>query len=199
MNSRENNYFGEPLNDPEGGILQRTKDRTRETIDRAKDRLSAGAVGATEIGRTAVTGARVRAVRAAEFVRDAETDVELKSAVTHRTERSLDRAGDALTRAAPAIGRGTEMAAEQLGRALHAISHPTGVVLGAIAGTLGGWWHRAAEDRIDRPQVEDRAHQEDFSAIAAPPPGMTYEQARPGYQLGSELPSDFGSSRGFPR
>jgi hypothetical protein len=184
MENRDNNYIGEPLNDPEAGRIDRVREKTRETVDRAKEKLAAGAAGATEMGRTAVSGVRDRATRAAEFVRDAETDVELKGAVTHRTESSLDRAGDAITRAAPTIGRGTEMAAEKLGHALHAISHPTGVLLGTIAGTLGGWWRKAADQQIDLPQSEDQACLEHFSTIAAPPPGMTYEQARPAYALG---------------
>lgn len=184
MNSSEDRYIGEPINDPEGNRLDRVRAKTRETFDRAKDTLAAGATGATEIGRIAVTGARERAVRAAEFVREAETNEELKGAVTHRAEATLDRAGDAITRAAPTIGRTTEIAAEKIGQALHAMSHPTGVLLGAIAGTLGGWWRKAADEKIALPQSEDRAYQEHFSAIAAPPPGMTYEQARPGYELG---------------
>lgn len=184
MQNSEHNYIGEPLNDPEGGRVERMKERTRETIDRAKDRLAAGAAGATDMGRTAVTGARDRATRVAEFVRDAETDVELKGAVTQRTEHSLDRAADAITRAAPTIGRGTEKVAEKLGQAMHAISHPTAIVLGTIAGTLGGWWHKAADEQMDLPMTEDRACAEHFSTIAAPPPGMTYEQARPAYALG---------------
>lgn len=198
MHNSENKYIGEPLNDPEGGRVERMKERTRETIDRARDRLAAGAAGATEMGRTAVTGARDRATRVAEFVREAETDEELKGAVTQRTENSLDRAADALTRAAPTIGRGTEKVAEKLGQAMHAISHPTGVALGTIAGTLGGWWRKAADEQMDLPVLDDHACQEHFGTIAAPPPGMTYEQARPAYALGytaSRNPSYQG--RGF--
>lgn len=184
MDNSDKGYIGEPLNDPESGRLKRMKEKSRETVDRAKDKLAAGAAGATEMGRAAVTGARDRAVHAAEFVRDAETDLELKGTVTARTESSIDRAGDAITRAAPTIGRSTEKAAEKLGHALNAISHPTGMVLGTIAGTLGGWWRKAADQQVDLPQVEDEVCMEHFSAIAAPPPGMTYEQARPGYALG---------------
>ena len=198
MNNSEDRHSGESVNDHEGNRLDRVREKTRETLDRAKDRLAAGATGAAEIGRSTVAGARERAVRAADFVREAESNEELKGAVTQRTESTLDRAGDAITRAAPTIGRSTELAAEKIGSALHAISHPTGMLLGTIAGTLGGWWRKAADERMALPQSEDRAYQEHFSAIAAPPPGMTYEEARPGYELGyvaSQNPSY--QDRGF--
>lgn len=184
MENRENDFGSEPMAGPEEGRIERMKERTRETLEHARDRLAAGAAGATEMGRTAMTGARDRATKVAEFVREAESNEELKGAVTERTEHSLDRAASALTRAAPSIGRGTERAAEKIGQAMHTISHPTGVILGTIAGTLGGWWRRAADRPMELPQAEDGAFQEHFSSLAAPPPGMTYEQARPGYELG---------------
>lgn len=188
MENSERNYIGEPLNDPKvstnPGRLERVKEKTRESLERTKDSVAAGAAGAAEMGRHAVGGVRDRAGRAAEFVRDAEPNTELNNAVTERTEHSLDRAGDALTRAAPTIGRGTEMAAEKLGQALHALSHPTAVLLGRIAGTLGGWWRKAADERLDLPESEEQACREHFLTIAVMPPGMTYERARPAYALG---------------
>lgn len=184
MENPDRNQIDEPMNDGEGGRIDRAREKTRETIDRAKDRLAAGAATATETGRNAASGAKQKASRAAEFVRDAETDTELKGNVTTRTERGLDRAGDALTRAAPTIGRGTEMAAAKVGQALHAISHPTAMILGTIAGTLGGWWRKAADERMDLPESEEQACRDHFSTIAAMPPGMTYERARPAYAIG---------------
>jgi hypothetical protein len=184
MENSERNYIGEPINDPEADRGEPTVGRARETLDRAREKLSAGAAEATEIGRSAVSGARERATRAADFVREAESNAELKEAVTTRTEHSIDRVGDALTGAAPTIGRGAEKAAETLGKALHALSHPTGVALGTVAGTLGGWWRKAADERLQLPEAEDQACRDHFSAIAAMPPGMTYDRARPAYTLG---------------
>lgn len=188
MENEDRRYIGEPRNDPgeaaETGRMERMRERTRDTLDKAKEGLAAGAATATEVGRNAVTGARDRASRAAEFVRDAEADVELERTVTRRTENSLERAGEALTRAAPTIGRGTERVAEKLGQALQAVSHPTGVALGSIAGTVGGWWRKAADEGQDMPESEDEVCRAHFMRIAAPPPGMTYDRARPAYAVG---------------
>ncbi|HEX6926673.1 MAG TPA: hypothetical protein VF167_14725 [Longimicrobiaceae bacterium] len=176
--------YREPGTDEGHGRMQRAREVAREKLGRAKEGLAAGATSATEVGRHVVVGARERASRAAEFVRDAETNVELGQTVTHRTESSIGRAGEALTRAAPTIGRGTERAAEKLGEALQAISHPTGVVLGSIAGRLGGWWRKAAEERRGTSRREDEATQDHFGQVAAPSSGMSYEETRPAPSVG---------------
>ena len=164
--------------------MDRAMEKGRETMDRAKEGLSAGAAGVAEVGRNVATGTRDRAGRAVEIVRESETDEALKARVTSTTERSLDRAGDRVTASAPAIGRGAERVAETVGRALHAVGHPVAVILGTIAGTLGGWWKKAAEERIDFPESEDAACRAHFTSITVLPTDMSYERARTGYALG---------------
>ena len=168
----------------DSGRLGRIKHQAKHTLDRAREGLSAGAATAAERGQQALGTVRERAGRTAEFVREAESDEQIRDAVTHRTETSLHRAGDALTKAAPSIGRGAEKAAEKLGQAIHAVSHPTGIALGTVAGTLGGWWKKAADEGMDLPQEHDSACRDHFNRIASPPPGMTYDRARPAYNLG---------------
>lgn len=168
----------------EGSRLRRMKQQARDTVDRAREGLSAGAATAAERGQQVLGDVRDRAGRAAAFVREAESDEQIRDTVTHRTESSLHRAGDALTRAAPTIGRGAEKVAEKLGQAMHAVSHPTGIALGTVAGTLGGWWKKAADEGMELPREQDSACRDHFHRIAAPPPGMTYEAARPAYALG---------------
>lgn len=184
MEPQERNQAGEPMNDQEPGRLNRMAEQTREAMGRAKEKVAAGAAGATEMSRTAVSGARDRAGRVVDFVREAESDAELKGAVSSRTEHSIDRASEALINAAPAIGRGSERAAEKVGQALHLISGPFGAILGAIAGTLGGWWKKAAQDPYELPETDEQACREHFATLAVVPSSMTYDRARSGYALG---------------
>lgn len=168
----------------EEGRLGRIKHQAKDTMDRAREGLAAGAASAAERGQKVLGDVRERAGRTAQFVREAESDEQIRDTVTQRTETSLHRAGDALTRAAPSIGRGAEKVAEKLGQAIHAASHPTGIALGTVAGTLGGWWKKAADEGMELPQSYDSACRDHFDTIASPPPGMTYERARPAYTLG---------------
>lgn len=179
----EDSVNSEEMTD-EAGRMERIKHQARHTMDRAREGLAAGAASAAERGQEVLGNVRERAGRTAEFVREAESDGQIRDAVTQRTESSLHRAGDALTRAAPGIGRGAEKVAEKLGQAIHAASHPTGIALGTVAGTLGGWWKKAADEGMDLPQEHDSACRDHFDQIAAPPPGMTYDSARPAYALG---------------
>jgi hypothetical protein len=165
------------------GIFQRVRDQTRETASKARDGLAAGASGLMEVSRTVATETRDRAGRVVEFVREAESDEELRSTVAGKTERSLDKAGDALAGAAPAIGRNAELAAEKLGGALHAIARPLATILGAIAGTIGGWWKKAAEERYELSRADEEACRAHFTTLLLSPE-MTYERARTGYALG---------------
>lgn len=165
--------MGEPGEDEERGRLGRVADRTREKLNDARDGLSAGASGVMD-----------RVGSAVELVREAETDAELKSSVSSRTERALDGAGHRLVDAAPAIGRNTQRAAEKVGQALSAISRPLAAVLGTVAGTLGGWWTRAAEKRWELSRADEEACRQHFASITVVAPDMTYERARTGYALG---------------
>ncbi len=166
------------------GIFRRVKDQTRETASKAREGLVAGASGLMEVSRTVATETRDRAGRVVEFVREAEADEELRSTVAGKTERSLDKAGDALAGAAPAIGRNAERAAEKLGGALHAIAGPLATILGSIAGTIGGWWKKAAQERYELSKADEEACRAHFTTVVVVSPEMTYERARTGYALG---------------
>lgn len=181
---KENERMREPAEETETGLLGRVADGTRETLKKAGEGLSAGASSVAGLTRTAATETRDKAGKVVEFVREAETDTRLKENVTHTTEHSLDRAGNALIDAAPAIGRNAERAAEKVGQALHAIARPLGVVLGAIGGTLGGWWKSASAEALELPEAEEHACRAHFTSITVVPAGMTYDQARTGYALG---------------
>lgn len=163
---------------------RRAVDRAREKLEGAKHGLAAGASGLAERTRTVANEAAERAGRAVQFVREAEPDEQLRSTVSERTQRSLDRAGNAVTGAAPTVGRGAEKAVELVGAALHSLARPLATVLGAIAGTLGGWWKKASSDEFELPAAEEAACRAHFTSITVLPAGMDYEQARTGYALG---------------
>jgi hypothetical protein len=168
----------------EAGKIRRVAEQTKEALGRAKDSMSAGASGLKEYTKDALGEAREQVVRAAEVVRNAETDRELRGTVSATTEQSLHRAGDAVGGAAPAIGRGAEYAASKVGSVLHIAARPLAVVLGAIAGVVGGWWKEASSSVPDFPESEDQACRAHFAAITVVPEGMTYDRARNGYALG---------------
>lgn len=175
-----NEPISEGASDADAGLLGRVADGTREALRKTRDGLSAGASGV----KSAAVETRDRAGKVVEFVREAEPDTRLKANVTATTEHSLDRAGNALIDAAPAIGRNAERAAEKVGQALHAVARPLGVVLGAIGGTVGGWWKSASEDTLQLPEAEEQACRAHFATIVVEPVGLTYDQARTGYALG---------------
>jgi hypothetical protein len=172
----------------EAGRLERVAERTRDALERAKDGMAAGASGLAEMTRSAASETAERAGRVVEFVREAETDVELKSKVSETTEGALHQAGDRLSGAAPAIGRTAEAAAAKVGQALHSVAHPLAVVLGVIAGTVGGWWKKAAADASGAgaglPSAEEHACRAHFATVTLLPAGMTFDRARTGYALG---------------
>jgi hypothetical protein len=171
----------------EAGRLERAAERTREVLEKAKDGMAAGASGVAEFTRNVAGGTAERAGRVVEFVREAETDTELKGKVSHTTEEKLHQAGDKLDEVAPTIGRGAEAAARGVGRALHAVAHPLAVILGAIAGTVGGWWKKAASDvdlGLGLPEAEEQECRTHFATLTLVPAGMTYDRARTGYALG---------------
>lgn len=186
----EENRSGTPGGPAEGGeaheesLRERVVDGTRHALERAKEGLATGATEVAEKARIAATETRVRAEKLVEFVREAEPDEQLKETVAGGTERSIDRAGDALIGAAPAIGRGAEKAAAKLGEVLHSVAHPLAVVLGAIAGTLGGWWKKAAEERYDLPLSEEEACLAHFQTLENLAPELDFARARTGYAFG---------------
>jgi hypothetical protein len=173
-------------------------DGAREKLEGAREGIAAGAASVAEVTRSVAHETRERAGKVVEIVRESEPDAELRATVSTRTESSLDRAGSALQGAAPTIGRATEKAAEKVGQAIRAVAHPLAVVLGTIAGTLGGWWKTASERRFEMPGAEEEACRLHFTSIAVLPAEMTYERARTGYSLGYLARQNPGySGRGF--
>jgi hypothetical protein len=157
--------------------LGRAADTAKETLSRARD----GVVStAGQVKDRTVEAASA----AARIVREAEPDHELKENVKDGTERALGRAGSAVSGAAPTIGRGTEYAVDKVGAALKFVARPLAIIIGTIAGTVGGWWKKAAERGSDLPITEEEACRVHFSALGLEPTGVTFERARPGYALG---------------
>jgi hypothetical protein len=165
-------------------LRTRAVEKTRETLERAKEGIATGAAEVAHYTRTAAAETRARAEKVVEFVREAEPDANLKANVADNTERTIDRASEALIGAAPAIGRNAERAATRLGEVLHSVAHPLAVVLGAIAGTLGGWWRKAAEERYDMPPTIEEACRGHFAMAVDLPPEITFDRARTGYAFG---------------
>jgi hypothetical protein len=159
-------------------------DRAKETLNRAKDGVVAGAAQVKEKAAEVATTAKEQAERVARVVREAEPDAELREDVLRGTEQRVARAGEAVTGAAPAIGRGAELAAEKVGSALKFVAHPLAVVVGTIAGVVGGWWKKASELRADMPAAEEEACRAHFQALGLSPEAITFERARTGYALG---------------
>jgi hypothetical protein len=156
--------------------LGRAADAAKEKLGRAKD----GVVSTAHVVKDRTVQA---AATAARVVREAEPDAELKASVSTGTEHALDRAGQAVSGAAPAIGRGTEYAVGKVGQALKYVAHPIAFVIGTIAGTVGGWWKKAAELRNDLPHDDEQACRAHFATIVIGD-DMTFDRARPGYTLG---------------
>ncbi|CAN5737255.1 hypothetical protein BH23GEM6_BH23GEM6_07000 [soil metagenome] len=179
-----NDQLTEPVTEEAAGLIRRVAEGTRETAARAKEGLAAGASGVLEFTKTAAHETREKAGRVVEFVKEAAPDEQLKASVSISTEQSLDKAADVVIGAAPAIGRNAELAAEKLGQALHAVARPLAAILGVIAGTVGGWWKKAAEERHELPSHHEQACRTHFATVTLPPPGMTFEKARTGYELG---------------
>ncbi|CAN5789334.1 hypothetical protein BH23GEM3_BH23GEM3_24220 [soil metagenome] len=170
-----------------GWDRERASHDTREprgVLERAKDGVVAGASSVAGFTKTIASETVEKATRAADFVRESETDAELKSMVASTTEQKLHQAGDRLSGAAPAIGRGAERAAEAVGAALHLVAAPLATILGAIAGVLGGWWNKAAAAGPELPEAEEDACRAHFATITVIPAEMTYDRARTGYALG---------------
>jgi hypothetical protein len=168
----------------EASRLARAAEQARHALERTREGMAAAGSGLVETTKEAFDTTRGVVGRAAEIVRESEPDVELKQTVSSTTERSLHGAGDRVSGAAPAIGRGAEAAAEAVASALHIVARPLAVILGAIAGTVGGWWRTASESMPDLPREEEQVCQAHFTTVTVLSPGMSFEQARPGYALG---------------
>jgi hypothetical protein len=153
-------------------------------LDRARAGVAAAAHQVTEKTKEVVSGARDTAKEAARIVRESEPDEQLRQKASSGTERGIDRAGEAVTAAAPAIGRGAEYAAGKVGAVLKFAARPIGAIIGPIAGVVGGWWKTARHDATGSLPAEDeqacRAH---FTSLALLD-GINFDQARNGYVIG---------------
>jgi hypothetical protein len=157
-------------------------DNDGSRMDRAREAVSAGADHVKEFTRDVVSGTKDTAKRAVQVVREAEADPVLRERARSGTERSLSRAGDAVGGAAPAIGRGAEFAVEKVGSVLRFVARPVAVVVGSIAGVVGGWWQKASELRNDLPAGEEEACRAHFATVTVE--GLTFDHARSGYTIG---------------
>jgi hypothetical protein len=151
-------------------------------IDRAREAISAGADQVKEFTRDVASSTRDTAKRAVRIVKEAEPDPELRERARSGTERSLSRAGDAVGGAAPAVGRGAEYAVRKVGSVLRFVARPVAVIVGSIAGVVGGWWQKASELRSDLPGEEEQACRTHFATLTVH--GLTFDDARSGYAIG---------------
>jgi hypothetical protein len=166
------------------GRLSRVGEQARTALERSREGMMAGASGVAETTRKVADRAGEQLGRAASIVRDAEPDQELRESVAEATERSVHRAGATLNRAAPTIGRGAELIADKAGAALHFAAGPLARIIGAMAGTLGGWWKLASEQSHSLPAAEDKACQAHFALMTVIPADLSYDRAKTGYALG---------------
>jgi hypothetical protein len=151
-------------------------------LERAKHSVAAGASHVQEKTKEVLSGAKERAGDVVRFVRESEPDHELEQRTRAGTERGLNRAGEAVAGAAPAIGRGAEYAAGKVGGFLKFAARPIGAIVGPIAGVVGGWWKSARDSRADMPSADEEACRIHFAALAVH--GLTFDAARSGYAIG---------------
>lgn len=159
-------------------------DKGRESkLDRARDGVAAGAEHVKQVTTRVAAGTRDTASRARQIVREAEPDEELKENVRTGTQRAMNKAGEAVTGAAPAVGRVAEYAVGKVGAALRFVGRPLGAILGPIAGTVGGWWNKASELKGGMPAEVEAGCREHFATVLVVD-GMSYDHAHTGYVLG---------------
>lgn len=104
--------------------------------------------------------------------RDRDT---LEPKTESRREGSAEKVGEG----AGAIGGGAA------GAAIGSAAGPVGTVIGGIAGAVGGWWAGEKAGRaLESYSAEDDAHyRKHYDTVEGGVP--TYEDARPGYALGT--------------
>lgn len=168
--------------------LERAAEHTGEAARHAKEALKAGASGTLERTREVARETGEKAGRVAERVSNAEPDRELERRADHTTETALNKTGQALKSAAPAVGKGVETATRLAGSALHAAAGPLAAAVGKIAGTVGGWWS-SARDRVQEtaaafPKEEEQLCLRHFEAYETKPADLTFDTARTAYQIG---------------
>lgn len=163
-----------------GNAARHTGDAMRE----ARDGMQAGASGMLERARTTASDAGRKAGHVAGRVAEAESDGQLKSKADSATERVLHKTADALSGAAPTVGRGVEGALKMTGTALHKVAGPLGTAVGAIAGRVGGWWSSASDAVAELPEEEEQACRVHFESYTTRPADLTFDHARTAYVIG---------------
>jgi hypothetical protein len=158
------------------GTLERTRETAREVGRQAEHAADRAADAARDLGN--------KAGHVAERVAHAQPDRGLERSAGKGTEKVLDRTGQAVSGAAPVIGRGAEAAVAATGAALHAVGGLLGTVVGKIAGRVGGWWNTASEAIAELPEAEEQACRAHFDAYQTLPAGVTWDTARTAYLLG---------------
>lgn len=159
-------------------------DKGRESrLDRAREGVAAGAEHVKQVTTKVAAGTREKASLARQIVREAESDEQLKENVRTGTQQAMNMAGEAVSGAAPAVGRGAEYAVGKVGAALRFVGRPLGAILGPIAGTVGGWWNKASELKGGMPKDVEAQCREHFATVLVVD-GMSYDHAHTGYVLG---------------
>lgn len=166
------------------GRLKGAAEQAGEAVTSAKEGVQARASETVERAKDALGDTGKKAAHVAGRMARAGTDVELRGSVDSRTERALHQAGDAVSGAAPAIGRGVESTLRTTGTVLHKIAGPLATVVGAIAGKVGGWWSSASEAIDELPAEEEQACRVYFESYTVRPAEMTYDDARTAFAIG---------------
>lgn len=185
-------HTGDALEDTKEGVqagasgtMERAKDRVGHATDQTKDKAGQAAQQAKEKARSAGrTSAGRTAGHAVQGAKDADDNTALKGRVAGTTKKGVGKAGDVVSGAAPAVGRGAEAVTKGVGAALHGAAGPLGTVIGAIAGKAGGWWKGASQAVSDLPKEEEQACRVHFEAYEVKPAGLEWETARTGYAIG---------------
>jgi len=120
----------------------------------------------------------------AEHLSDAQPNRELERRADSATEKVLDKTGQGLKSAAPAVGKGLETAARVSGSALHAAAGPLAAVAGKIAGKVGGWWNSASEKVTEFSPEEEQLCLRHFETYETRPADLTFDYARTAYLVG---------------
>lgn len=163
-----------------GNAARHTGDALRE----ARDGMQAGASGTLERARGTVSDVGRKAGQVAGRMAEADSDTELRSKADSTTERVLHKTADAVSGAAPTVGRGVEGALRMTGTALHKVAGPLGTAVGAIAGKVGGWWSSASASDAELPEEEEQACRVHFESYTARPEGLSFDHARTAYVIG---------------
>jgi ElaB/YqjD/DUF883 family membrane-anchored ribosome-binding protein len=164
--------------------LEHAGEHAGDAAHHAREALKASASGTLERTRDMARETGKKAGHVAEHMSHAQPDRELERRADRTTEKVLDKTGQALRGAAPTIRKGVETTVGAAGSALHAAGGPLGMVMGKIAGKVGGWWSSASEAKAEYSKEEEQLCARHFEAYEAKPAGLTFDVARTAYQIG---------------